>query len=119
MEAVLRSLISVVLAGSFALSAFGGGAMPGCAVPEQTPGVHSAAGHQGSHEHSSPGRTLVPQQCLVHLCCMQVTTVSPVATISLRLSEPARASGFLAKGRVVDAPSHTLPFAHAPPRSAA
>ncbi|HZA97987.1 MAG TPA: hypothetical protein VE399_04365 [Gemmatimonadales bacterium] len=116
---LIRSLVTALVAASFALSAASWGSMPGCATPG-----HGAEGHaDGQHDSHGHSATLgeVPEapQCFVHLCCIQLATLSPAAQAAERFAIPDRAPGFLAKKRVAgDRPSHTLPFAHAPPRSA-
>lgn len=116
---LIRPFVSALVAACFALSAITWGTMPGCTAPAPAPSAHSGSGHPASHDHhANPGQVPGTPQCLVHLCCLQLATLSSREPASERLSEPARAAGFLGKARVVHArPSHTLPFAHAPPHS--
>jgi hypothetical protein len=118
---LMRPFISAVVAACFALSTITWGTMPGCTTPAPAPSAHSGSGHPASHDHpASAGHAPGTPQCPVHLCCVQLATLSSKAPFSARLSEPAGAAGFLGKTRVVHArPSHTLPFAHAPPHSIA
>jgi hypothetical protein len=117
---LIRPVVSALVAACFALSAVTWGSMPGCTLPAQVTAAPSGPGHESSHNHSSPGQVPGTPQCLIHLCCIQLATSSPKAKVSERFSEPDRTSGFLAKKRALEArPSHTLPFAHAPPQSAA
>lgn len=114
---LLRPLVSALVAACFALSTVTWGSMPGCATPGHAVESH-VSGHHDSHTHSGAGGE-VPDapKCFVHLCCIQLATLSPAAEAVERFTTPDRAPGFLAKPRVAqDRPSHTLPFAHAPPR---
>jgi hypothetical protein len=114
---VTRSLISAVVAASFALSAATWGSMPGCATPGHATEGHAAGAHDRQSHSRTPGQLPEAPQCFIHLCCIQLATVSPAGQAAERFTIPDRASGFLAKKRVAESrPSHTLPFAHAPPR---
>jgi hypothetical protein len=117
---LLRPLISALVAACFALSAVTWGTMPGCSTPG-----HGAESHISKH-HDSHGQTGTPRQvpdapqCFVHLCCVQLAPLTPPGQVAERFTIPDRAPGFLAKKRVAeDRPSHTLPYAQAPPRLAA
>jgi hypothetical protein len=114
---MFRPLLSAVVAGCFALSAITWGTMPGCAFAASPPPAHAAAGHGESHQHpDQPG----PVHCVVHLCCVQVTTPPVAAVATARLTAPDRSVGLLpAIVFVLVRPSHTLPFAHAPPHLSA
>ncbi len=114
-----RSLVSALVAACFALSAVTWGAMPGCATPGHAAGSHTA-GHHDSQGHSgSPGQVPDEPECFVHLCCIHLATHPEPSQSAERFTTPDDASGFLAKQRVaVGRPSHSLPFAHAPPRLA-
>ena len=113
MKPVLRSIISLVVTASFALSVATLGSMPRCEP--------SGAGH-GSHVGHATGHTDLPAkqpgsvQCLVHLCCLQLVTPAGVESGFPRLALPGHAPGFtVAESAVPLRPSHTLPFAQAPP----
>lgn len=118
MKAVLRSLMSAVLAGSFALSALTLGSMAGCASSGETSSSHGPATHHGTHSHAGvpSGQDTGTTRCVIHLCCLQLAPISSYAGAADRCSEPVRSPGFAAKSRVIEArPSHTLPYSHAPP----
>ena len=116
-----RSVLSAVVAACFALSAFSWGSMPGCAAPASTPAAHGGHEHGGQHDHSGRAGTLPgTNQCSVHLCCLQVAGPTPETSARARLSNPARAPGLVAANLFVPLrPSHSLPFAHAPPSTPA
>jgi hypothetical protein len=118
MKAVLRSLISAVIAGSFALSALTLGSTPGCVGSGQTSSLHPPTAHHGTHTHAglpseqASGTT----QCVIHLCCIQLAPLSPYTRVAERFTQPDRSPGFAAKSRVVEVlPSHILPYSNAPP----
>jgi hypothetical protein len=113
----LRSLVCATVTLCFALSAFTWGSMPGCAVPASTPAAHTAQGHGTHHDHSGKVGSLPgSDQCTVHLCCLQLTGPTRDASTPVRLSTPEQGSGLVAATFFVPLrPSHSLPFAHAPP----
>jgi hypothetical protein len=113
MKPVLRSIISLVVTASFALSAAAPGAMPRCETPR--PGHGSHAGHATGHT-DLPAKQPGSVQCLVHLCCLQLVTPAGLESGYARLALPGHAPGFaVAESAVPLRPSHTLPFAQAPP----
>jgi hypothetical protein len=118
---MLRPLLSAVVAGCFALSAITWGTMPGCVVAASPPTAHAAPGHGESHQHpNQPGKLPRSVHCLVHLCCIQLTTPATASITSTRLSPPDRTARLLpAIVFVLVRPSHSLPFAHAPPHAPA
>lgn len=118
---MLRSLLSTAVAGCFALSAITWGSMPGCVVTANPPTTHAAPGQEKSHQHSDqPGKLPGSVHCVVHLCCVQLTTpaVAKVAPAGVAIAD--QAAGFLpAIVFVLVRPSHSLPFAHGPPHTLA
>lgn len=117
---MLRSLLSGVIAACFALSAITWGTMPGCVVATKAPAAHAAQEPGTSDQHSKhSGKLPASAACLVHLCCLQLATPGSVAVAPLRVSAPARATGLVAVTVFFHRPSHTLPFAHAPPHTPA
>jgi hypothetical protein len=118
---MLRPLFSAVVAGCFALSAITWGTMPGCVVPTDPAAAQAAPGHEKSHQHpAQPGKLPGSVHCIVHLCCVQVTTPPATAVATARLTAPDRSVGLVpAIVFVLVRPSHTLPFAHAPPHLSA
>jgi hypothetical protein len=118
MRVVLRSLISAVLAGAFGLSTLTLGSMPACAGSGQVSSVHDTTAHGGMHSHAGipAEQASSTNQCVVHLCCIQLATLSSSTGAAERLSQPDQSPGFPAKSRVVETrPSHILPYSHAPP----
>jgi hypothetical protein len=118
MKVVLRSLISAVVAGSFAFSTLTLGSMPACISSGQTASGHHTTAHGNSHTHAGvpSDQASGTSQCVVHLCCIQLAPLGPETGVAERFSAPDQSRGFLAKSRVVEArPSHTLPYSHAPP----
>jgi hypothetical protein len=101
----------------FAYSAITWGSMPGCAT-SASHSVHAPAHESGSsHQHAS-GTDHQPAQaqCLVHLCCVQLTTPADHVSAPVRIALPGRAAALLLVSQLIPVrPAHTLPFAHAPP----
>jgi hypothetical protein len=120
-QPLIRSSISAVVTACFALSAITWGTMPGCVVAANQPPSHAAHGHGESHQPpDQPGKLPGAVHCVVHLCCIQLTTPAAANVAPARLSTPDRTAGLLpAVVFVLVRPSHTLPFAHAPPHTPA
>jgi hypothetical protein len=115
-KALLRSAISLVATACFALSALTWGRMPGCATGAGGPSPHIAY-HGASHQHSDPpGKLPAGVNCLVHLCCIQLITPAAPSLTLARVGVPEQAAGLVLTTPFVPVrPSHTLPFAQAPP----
>src|SRR5215210_7901142 len=75
---VLRSLVSSLVAGSFALSAFTWGSIPRCSASPSTTAAHSIHKHSANH-NPAIGMGALPgsAECSVHLCCVQVAGPTP------------------------------------------
>jgi hypothetical protein len=114
----MRSFLSLLVTASFAFGTATLGTMSRC------DNQLSPAGHI-THEHgTAPGHSQSPEngpgavQCLVHLCCIQLVTPTAAQISPERLSSPEASPGFRVGGSIIPVrPSHTLPFAHAPPAS--
>ncbi len=110
----LRSLLSSVVAASFAFSAMAWGTMPECRV-------QGMPGHGGTHDrpaqHHSPHHPApASQSCAAHLCCAHV---SPQTSVALALGHSATVATDARLAAAAEAPrrpAHTLPFAQAPPQ---
>ena len=117
LQPLVRSSLSALVAACFAASSVTWGNLPGCATAANLPAAHTAAGHGESHQHpDQPGKVPGSVHCVVHLCCIQLITPAAAHIASARLTPPDRTVGLLpAVVFVLVRPSHTLPFAHAPP----
>ncbi len=109
---LVRSLVSAVVAACFYLGGVAGSGMSGCALP-QGHGHGATHGHPGQGGQSSGGT-----HCVVHLCCADMAPEPPVALGTVPLGPAGRDAGLAATATVfIGRPAHSLPFAHAPPRS--
>jgi hypothetical protein len=109
---LVRSLVSVVVAACFALSATSWGRPLDCAGHSSSTGQHQGP-QDPSHHHGQPP---AGQACAVHLCCAHVTPGARTTLAAERLGEIAAARGFAVARVILAARSpHTLPFAQAPP----
>jgi hypothetical protein len=109
---LVRSLVSLVVAACFALSATSWGRPLDCAGHSQSPGQHQGP-QDRSHHHGQPP---AGQACAAHLCCAHVTTGARTMLAAERLGEIAAASGFVGpRALPATRSAHTLPFAQAPP----
>jgi hypothetical protein len=117
---MLRSLVSAVSTACFALSVITWGRMPGCVAGFGLSSTH-AAHQETSHQHPDPsGKLPTSGNCFVHLCCLQLVAPAVAGPAPVRSSTPARVGELHpAAVLVVLRPAHTLPFAHAPPRTPA
>jgi hypothetical protein len=119
---LVRSTLSVLVTTCFALSAITWGSMPGCMSTESgVPAAHVAHGQGASHHHAkTPGNLPGAIHCFVHLCCIQLTAPATATIGPAGLASSDRSLGPIsAVAFVLVRPSHTLPFAHAPPSIAA
>lgn len=108
---LVRSLLSAVVATCFALSATSMGRPLECA------GHPAASGHERPQDHD---HTPAPRGCAVHLCCAHLAPEAPRTVAGVRVVEGPGAPGFVPAAAVLaPRPSHSLPFAHAPPRTVA
>lgn len=111
---LVRSLVSAVVAACFYLGGVAGSGMSGCAPPQ---------GHDHGATHGQPdqgGQSSRGTHCVVHLCCADMAPQPPVALGTVPLGPAIRDVGLAATAAVsTERPAHSLPFAHAPPRSIA
>lgn len=108
---LVRSLLSAVVATCFALSALSMGRPLECAS-------HSAAG--GHERPPSHGHAPSPPGCAVHLCCAHLAPGESATLAVMRVVDGPGASGLVPVAAIrVARPSHSLPFALAPPRTIA
>ena len=114
LKPLVRSLVSAVVAASFAFVATASGAMPGCsgqtgvADHEQ----HGSPAHPGGHHHMPAG----PQVCVVHVCCAHLNATAPTTLGAEQVFALHAAPGFLPSAGIPTTPTpHALPFAQAPP----
>jgi hypothetical protein len=115
---LVRSTCSALITACFALSVVTWGWMPGCTfqTPSSAHAIH-AHGQQPGHSHAGglPGSN----GCTVHLCCIQLAGTGADTWGSGRLTLAEKAGGPVAESSFVKLrPSHSLPFAHAPPLTA-
>jgi hypothetical protein len=109
---LVRSLVSAVVAACFYLGGVAGSGMSGCA-PSQGHDHGATHGHPGQGGQSSGGT-----HCVVHLCCADMAPQPPVALGTVPMGAATRDAGLGATAAVsTRRPAHSLPFAHAPPRS--
>jgi hypothetical protein len=112
-RALVRSLVSAVVAACFAFFASAGGAMPGCSgagVADHA--QHGSPAHPGGHHHAPPGSPA----CVVHLCCAHLHVPTPATLGGERVIALHAASGFVPSTDIPATPTpHALPFAQAPP----
>jgi hypothetical protein len=111
---LVRSAISTLITACFALSVVSWGWMPGCVIQTATPAAHAHGSHP-DHSHQS-GNLPGSNQCTVHLCCLQLGGTAQDSWSSGRLGLAERSAGPVGKNAFIRLrPSHSLPFAHAPP----
>jgi hypothetical protein len=116
LTALVRSVVSGIVATCFALSATTLGAMP-LACASVVSAEPSPAHHHGSEPgHSHRGRLPAGAHCPIHLCCATLAT-PVVPSLSIHASIAAQQSiGFVPFSSVPSShPPHFLPFANAPP----
>ena len=111
---LVRSLVSAVVAASFAFIASASGAMPGCSgqagVADHA--QHGSPTHPGSHHNMPAGRPA----CVVHVCCAHLIAPAPTAPSGEDVIALHAASGFVPAADLPATPTpHALPFAEAPP----
>lgn len=111
--ALVRSIVSAVVATCFALSVASWGQPAVCSSQMTLAGQHQ----RGPHEPSSPQHQHpASQTCAVHLCCALLVLPTPVALSPARLGKAPADPGFTAVSAVAaPRPAHALPFAQAPP----
>jgi hypothetical protein len=109
-----RSLVSAVVAASFAFIASASGAMPGCSgqagVADHA--QHGSPAQPGGHHHMPAGR----QACVVHICCAHLNAPPPTTPGGQDVIALHAALGFVPAADLSATPTpHALPFAQAPP----
>jgi hypothetical protein len=116
-RALVRSALSSLIAAAFAFSALTWGWMPGCVLPGGKAAAEVPGGHQAHQNHShGDGNLPASGKCAVHLCCIQLAGTSAEVISSARLSAPERDASRVGESKLVLLrPSHSLPFANAPP----
>jgi hypothetical protein len=112
----IRRLVGAVVTASFALSTLTWGSMPGCS-PAQAQGAHAGHHHETAPVHATdPGKAPASIKCFVHLCCVHLVVAAASIPSLERLSLPEGSARLTVAGSTIPIrPSHTLPFAHAPP----
>jgi hypothetical protein len=113
---LVRSTLSALVTACFALSVVTWGWMPGCVLPAATQAADASHAHEAHGGHSHSGSSPLSSKCAVHLCCLQLGAPGHSHWTSPRLAAGEQGSGPVAENAFVSLrPSHSLPFAHAPP----
>jgi hypothetical protein len=114
LKPLVRSLVSAVVAASFAFIASASGAMPGCSgqagVADHA--QHGSPAQPGGQHHMPAGR----QACVVHVCCAHLYAPASTTSGGEDVIALHAATGFVPAADLPATPTpHALPFAQAPP----